>query len=116
MAASATRFEQCAKQSLAKGLTKVVDNQRALEGEARLFKATASNLLTQTAQWASQYQAFCTDVEVGQTGVGCYHRVGDVAPHVSPSLPSKKLGTNKNKRTKAVFGARNIEYVGGATC
>ena len=64
LAANASRLEAVAKSSLSRGLTKVLDNQRALEAETRLFKATASNLLTQTAQWASQYQAFCSDVEV----------------------------------------------------
>ena len=29
---------------------------------------------------------------------------------------SDKLGANQKNRTKAVFGARNNEFVGGATC
>ncbi len=73
MALQAGRLEATSRACLAKGFTRVVDNQKALEGEARLFKAAGSNLLTQTAQWASQYQAFCSDVEVcvGVWGVGC---------------------------------------------
>ena len=29
---------------------------------------------------------------------------------------SDKLGANQNNRTKAMFGTRNKDYVGGATC
>ena len=32
------------------------------------------------------------------------------------SFWSDKLGANQNNRTKAAFGARSNEYVGGATC
>ena len=32
------------------------------------------------------------------------------------SFWSDKLGANQNNRTKGVFGARNKDYVGGATC
>jgi hypothetical protein len=58
------RFDAACRSSLSKGHAKVMENQRVLEGEARAFKTTASNLLGHTAHWSSQYQAFCRDVEV----------------------------------------------------
>jgi hypothetical protein len=64
LATHATRLEHVSRTALGKGLLRVLENQKTLEGEARLFKATVSNLLTQTAQWGSQYQSFCSDVEV----------------------------------------------------
>jgi hypothetical protein len=82
LALQAHRLEATSRASLAKGFTRVVENQRALEGEARQFKGAASYLLTQTAQWASQYQAFCADVEVGSTWCVCVGALGFCMPHV----------------------------------
>lgn len=61
---SSAKLEHMARLSVGRGLGKVIENQKALEQEARLFKAAASGLQAEANKWDAQYRAFTAEVEV----------------------------------------------------
>ena len=61
---SAARLEHVARVSVGRGLGKVIENQKALESEARQLKQVASSLHSQASSWGVQYKAFVDEVEV----------------------------------------------------
>ena len=60
----AQRLEHVARMSIGRGLGKVIENQKALEAEARQFKAVALGLQSEAARWEGVFSSFCTEVEV----------------------------------------------------